>query len=58
MQEKASQARHQRQTSEANGPEAGNLHHATHAKDLATQTETPAAGYICSSPESRHRVAP
>ena len=48
----------QRQTSEANSPDAGNLRHATHAKDLATQTATPAAGCICSNHESGHRVAP
>ena len=54
----ASQARHQWQTSEANSPEAGNLRQATHAKDLGTQTETPAAGRICSNHASRHQVAP
>ena len=37
--------------------QVGNLRHTTHAKDLATSTETPAAGHIHSH-ESRHRVAP
>ena len=54
----APQTRHQRQTSETNYSQGGNLRHTTHAKDLATSsTETPAARHIRSH-ESRHRVAP
>ena len=55
--ESAAQTRHHRQTFETNYSEAGNLRHTTHAKDLATLTETPAAGHIRSH-ESRHRVVP